>query len=84
MDSTIDYYNRNAHQYIENTVNLDMSSLYDAFESNVPHGGIILDLGCGSGRDSKHFLESGFQVIPVDGSIEICKSSSKYLGGSSS
>ena len=33
----------------------------------------ILDFGCGSGRDTKYFLEQGFQVTAIDGSAELCK-----------
>ena len=39
-----------------------------------------IDLGCGSGRDSKHFIEKGFRVVPVDGSPEMCKFAESYLG----
>ena len=39
-----------------------------------------IDLGCGSGRDSKHFIENGFRVVPVDGSPEMCKFAESYLG----
>ena len=33
----------------------------------------VLDLGCGSGRDSAYFASLGFQVTAVDGSEELCK-----------
>lgn len=33
----------------------------------------MLDLGCGSGRDSAYFSSRGFQVTAVDGSEELCK-----------
>lgn len=40
----------------------------------------ILDFGCGSGRDTKYFVESGFDVAAIDGSEELCKSASVYTG----
>ncbi len=39
----------------------------------------ILDLGCGSGRDSKAFLEMGFDVTAVDGSKELARMASAYM-----
>ena len=35
-----------------------MSNLYDEFLNNIKKGGNILDLGCGSGRDSKTFMDN--------------------------
>jgi SAM-dependent methyltransferase len=80
MESTIEYYNKNAQEFIKSTVNIDMSQLYEIFVRNIPRGGKILDLGCGSGRDSKYFIESGYHVTAIDGSAEMCKRASKYLG----
>lgn len=33
----------------------------------------IIDLGCGSGRDSKAFINKGYKVTAVDGSKELAK-----------
>lgn len=38
----------------------------------------ILNFGCGSGRDTKHFLSQGFQVTATDGSEELCKLANQY------
>ena len=73
MNSTLDYYNRSADKYIEDSLHADVSDLYAHFLPKVPKGGSILDLGCGSGRDSKHFMELGYLVTAVDGSEEFCK-----------
>ena len=40
----------------------------------------MLDFGCGSGRDAKHFLEAGFAVDAVDGSPELCRIASELTG----
>ena len=36
-------------------------------------------MGCGSGRDSKAFLQKGYQVRAVDGSQELCKIASENI-----
>lgn len=33
----------------------------------------------GSGRDSKYFIENGYKIKAIDGSIEMCKLASKYI-----
>ena len=70
---TLEYYNKNADAYVQSTKNADMGVSLSKFLSYIPKGGKILDLGCGSGRDSKIFKDRGFQVVAVDGSSELCK-----------
>lgn len=71
MDS-IDYYNKYATAYFESTVNLNIDDVRKEFEKYLPEGASILDLGCGSGRDSLAFYENEFEVTPLDGSEEMC------------
>lgn len=78
--STISYYDSNAISYAYSTVNVDLSELYDRFLPLIKKNGHILDAGCGSGRDSKYFIEKGFKVTAIDGSVEMCKIASSYIG----
>lgn len=77
---TIEYYNSNAEEFYESTVTADMSVQYKLFEKYLGDGDHILDCGCGSGRDSKHFLDDGFKVTAIDGSEELCKKASELTG----
>ncbi len=54
---TTRWYDDNAEGFAERTRTLDLSHLYDKFLAHVTPNGAILDAGCGSGRDSKAFLE---------------------------
>jgi len=80
MNNTIDYYNKNADRFIENTINSNMETVYNIFLKYVIPNGKILDLGCGSGRDSKEFIKRGYSVVAIDGSQEMCKRASDYIG----
>lgn len=80
MNKTLDYYNTNAALFTENTINVEMSGLQNTFTEMLPTNGTILDLGCGTGRDSLSFSKAGFSVVSVDGSEEMCKVASKLLG----
>ncbi|PKM68379.1 MAG: hypothetical protein CVU95_04040 [Firmicutes bacterium HGW-Firmicutes-2] len=77
---SINYYNTNAQNFIKDTFNLAMSDLMDEFLAFVPEEGIILDLGCGSGRDSLEFQRRGYQVVAVDGSQAMIDHATKILG----
>lgn len=80
MDQTIDYYNLNAEKFIENTKNVDMHLAQDKFLHLLNGGAAILDFGCGSGRDTKYFLNKGCRVTATDGSAELCKQASAFTG----
>lgn len=77
---TIEYYNTNASEFVRRTQNADMSFCQNKFISYLPQNGMILDAGCGSGRDSRYFLERGFCVEAVDASDAMCKIASEYIG----
>lgn len=80
MDHTIDYYNLNAENFIESTQNVDMHQAQDRFLRLLDENASILDLGCGSGRDTRYFLDKGYQVTATDGSAELCKLASAFTG----
>lgn len=80
MNKTLDYYNKNAKVFFENTVNADMSSQYNMFEKYLFEGAHILDCGCGSGRDTKYFIKQGYEVVAIDGSEELCRLASDLTG----
>ncbi len=72
QSNTLAFYNSNAHSFIEQTINVNMRLLYQPFINNLPvrskSNQNILDLGCGSGRDSMHFASLGFNVTAIDSS----------------
>ncbi len=78
-EETIAYYNTSAVNYIEGTLANDMQQLRQAFTDLLPEGGHILDLGCGSGRDSKAFLSEGFEVTAMDASPAIAYHASHHI-----
>ena len=51
-DSTILYYNRNAAEFCDNTVNANITQIQDLFLSKLEKNSYILDFGCGSGRNT--------------------------------
>lgn len=79
-DSTLRYYENHAEQFCQDTLNVDMSALYDHFLPNLPDGALILDAGCGSGRDSKAFKDRGYRVVAFDASLALVERARAHTG----
>ena len=75
----MDYYNKHAKEYINNTKDIDMKEYYDIFESYLKADSKILDVGFGSGRDSLYFDSKGYNVYSIDPIKEFCDNA-KELG----
>lgn len=73
IEDTIAYYDHNAEEFVNSTINADVSELYKPFEKLLSPGAKILDLGCGSGRDSRYFTQRGYDVVAVDPSPAMCE-----------
>lgn len=71
MKSTIDYYNNNADWYYWTTVGLDMDALRKKFASYLPGEARVIDMGCGSGRDTAAFTDMGHDALGLDAAKEL-------------
>ena len=80
MTTTLTYYNQNAQAFISHTQTINFQDTQERFLSHLHPGSIILDFGCGSGRDTRYFLSRDFQVDAIDGSEELCRLASQYTG----
>lgn len=78
--NTIDYYNKNKEKFIIDTITVNFTATQTKFISKLKSSASILDFGCGSGRDTKYFVEQGYQVTATDGSKELCKAATQYTG----
>ncbi len=68
----MNYYNKHAKEYINNTKDVDMKEYYEVFESYLKPNCKILDVGFGSGRDSLYFKNKGHEVTSLDPIKEFC------------
>ena len=80
INKTLTYYNTNAHRFTSDTLDVEFSTIQDSFLAQLPAGALILDFGCGSGRDSRYFLQKGYRVEACDGSEEMVKAATRNAG----
>ena len=77
---TLEYYDQIVKDFASRTLSADMSEEQERFTACLPDGAMILDFGCGPGRDTKIFLDAGYRVEAIDGSEEMCRAASAYTG----
>lgn len=75
-----DYYNQRSQSFFDQTVDINMKELYEPFLKLLPPSTHILDAGCGSGRDTKAFLELGYTVTAIDAAEAMVALSSEFTG----
>ena len=80
MTKTLAYYNQFAKAYNETTLTIEFQSKREFLLKYLKPHAHILDLGCGSGRDSKAFLQQGYEVTAMDGSQVLCQLASETIG----
>ncbi len=74
------YYKNNAKAFVESTLQVDMQPIYQRFLPLLQERAGILDAGCGSGRDSRYFIDHGYLVTAFDASAEIASLAEKEIG----
>lgn len=79
---TLAHYERNADAFWSGTHDHDVSQNIDALLSHIeaPAPYVILDFGCGPGRDLKTFSALGHQAIGLDGSARFVEMARQNSG----
>ena len=78
--STIQFYEDNAEDFFERTVQIDMSASRERFTALLPVGGRVLDAGCGSGRDALAFHQAGFVVTAIEAAPALAVRAREHTG----
>lgn len=79
-ECTIEFYNSNAEDYARATQSNDLSYLYPLLLDRIPSGGVVLDAGSGSGRDTVAFLKQGYRVEAFDASARLAAIATERSG----
>ena len=75
-----EWYELHANAYAASTIGIDMEPTRQRFLTHIPPGGRILDIGCGSGRDSVRFASQGFVVDARDRSTAMVAEAQRRTG----
>ena len=80
MNSTIEYYNNNAEEYYGRSAGADLGDAISRFAWYLPDGARIIDIGCGSGRDTAAFIDMGYDAVGLDASVEMARVAREMFG----
>ena len=80
--ATLAFYAKEAAAYGARSDNVGVSSSLTAFIAKLPRHAAVVDLGCGTGRDTRALIEGGFTVTAIDGSAEMAREAEKRTGAS--
>ncbi len=61
-----DYYHNNPQTYHQNTFSIDPAPFLTPLADRLPDGSLVLDVGCGSGRDLCWMKSKGFRVLGLE------------------
>ena len=75
-----DYYQDNYLEYHESTVKIDPSSFLEPVTQRLLPSAVILDVGCGSGRDMLWLKQRGFNIIGFERSPGLTELAKKHSG----
>jgi SAM-dependent methyltransferase len=76
--ATLRFYKQEAERYCQRAGSVPSPAL-SGFLSLLKPGATILELGCGSGRDTIEMLRQGYDVTPTDGSPEMAHYAERLL-----
>lgn len=68
---TLKYYNDNAIELSKKYNSITFDNIQEIIFNYLDGAKKVLEVGCGSGRDANYMLNNGFDVIGIDGSIEM-------------
>lgn len=78
--ATLSFYAKEAAVYAETSDRSGPTKALTRFMAELPAGARVLDLGCGTGRDTLVMCAAGFDVVPADGSPEMAQELAKRGG----
>jgi SAM-dependent methyltransferase len=78
---TIETYDRNAADYAARVWDIVLTRALDSFTSYLSPGALVLDLGCGPGRDLELLQQRGVRALGIDLSLGMLREARRRVGG---
>lgn len=74
------FYTREAAAYAARSDRIGTTKELNRFVAQLPKHATVLDLGCGTGRDTQALIDAGLDVTAIDGSAEMAREAEKRIG----
>lgn len=80
MPDPVAHYESNAQSYFDQVVGVDTREHLKALLDRLPAGGLVIDAGCGTGRDTQFMRDAQFEVYPFDAAPSLAKLAEGHTG----
>lgn len=80
IDAVVALYEGQAAEYARRTQGVDMGPTLQRFADKLPAGSLVVDAGCGSGRDTVWLQARGFRCYSYDASPQLCGEAQQRIG----
>lgn len=77
MNKTKNFYNQHSNEYVQKSNQVDFTDLYIHLQKHTNNAEYMLDVGCGSGRDSLYFAKQDKLVVAIDYAENIIQEAKK-------
>ena len=71
MKKTLTYYKNNAKSLSQRYESANIAIIHSLLLSTFTSKAHILEIGCGSGRDASFMYQNGYDILALDGSVEM-------------
>jgi len=71
MNKTLSYYENNANHLSKRYESANVDNIHELLLKTFASKSHLLEIGCGSGRDASFMYRNGFDILAVDGSVEM-------------
>ena len=75
----IDYYDQNADRLSQQYNSVSFDQVHNSWSNLLPDSGMVLDVGCGSGRDASALANKNLNVIAIDPSQQLLNKAKKQF-----
>jgi SAM-dependent methyltransferase len=77
INNTLQYYQDNAKNLAQRYESADVRNIHDLLVKTFSTNGLLLELGCGSGRDASFLSKNNFKITAIDASCEMIAEAKK-------
>ena len=71
MNKTLSYYENNAKHLSQRYESANVDNIHALLLNTFPSKSYLLEIGCGSGRDADFMYRNAYDILAIDGSIEM-------------
>ena len=71
MNKTLSYYDNNAKELTQRYESANIEHIHTLLKETFSPKSILLEIGCGSGRDASFMYRNGYNILAIDGSREM-------------